>query len=165
MHTEDRILSALCAAFAGALTGAMVGAIFWAKYVGWTGVTSGWISLSVGFLTGLGAMLASGARRALIALMCSVIAVFGVLLGKYLDARWNVPSGADIIEAQPDIPPEYAKSIAKMVEESEAGDSTFKLMLMRVKWYDPIFYFAASHVAFLTAYSRRVHRLLIRAGR
>ena len=67
-----------------------------------------------------------------------------------------------IIEAQPDIPPEYAESIAKMVEASEAGNSIWKLMRMRMNWMDLVFFAAASFVAFRTAYSKRLHQFLFR---
>ena len=164
MNSDDRILTEIIAAFAGAVTGAMVGAIVWAKYAGWTGMTAGWVSVTVGFLTALGAMVASRSRRALIALMCSIIAVFGMLLGKYLDAKWNPPSTVDIMEAQPDMPPEYAKRIAKMVEESEAGDSTWKLIWMRTEWYDIFYYVIASLVAFQMAYSTKLYRFIFRSG-
>ena len=159
MSSEYKILPAIMAAFAGALTGAMAGGVLWAKYIGWTGMTAGWVSLAVGLLTALCAIVTSRSRRALIALMAAVFAIFGILLGKYLDVQWNAPTTVDIIEAQPDMPPEYAESIAKMVEASEAGDSTWKLMLMRMEWFDIIYYLAASYIAFRTAYSKRLHRL------
>ena len=146
----------------GALLGAIIGGILWAKYINWTGMTAGWVALVIGLLTGLGAVLTSRSRRVAIASIAAVFAILGILLGKYLDVRWNAPRTVGIIEAQPDIPPEYAESIAKMVEASEAGNSTWKLMRMRMNWMDLVFYAAASFVAFRTAYSKRLHQFLFR---
>lgn len=146
----------------GALLGAIIGGILWAKYINWTGMTAGWVALVIGLLTGLGAVLTSRSRRITIASVAAVFAIMGILLGKYLDVRWNAPSTVGIIEAQPDIPPEYAESIARMVEASEAGNSTWKLMRMRMEWFDLIFYAVACFVAFRTAYSKRLHQLLFR---
>ena len=125
-------------------------------------MTAGWVALVIGLLTGIGVVLTSRSRRVSIASIAAVFAILGILLGKYLDVRWNAPRTVDIIEAQPDIPPEYAESIAKMVEASEAGDSTWKLMRVRMEWFDLVYYAVATFVAFRTAYSKRLHQLLFR---
>jgi hypothetical protein len=162
MSDTNRSSPSIILAPTGALLGAIIGGILWAKYISWTGMTAGWVALVIGLLTGLGAVLTGRSRRVAIASIAAVFAILGILLGKYLDVRWNAPRTVGIIEAQPDIPPEYAESIAKMVEASEAGNSTWKLMRMRMNWMDLVFYAAASFVAFRTAYSKRLHQLLFR---
>ncbi|MDE0042917.1 MAG: hypothetical protein OXT74_12840 [Candidatus Poribacteria bacterium] len=164
MSDTNRSSPSIILAPTGALLGAIIGGILWAKYINWTGMTAGWVALVIGLLTGLGAVLTSRSRRITIASVAAVFAIMGILLGKYLDVRWNAPSTVGIIEAQPDIPPEYAESIAKMVEASEAGNSTWKLMRMRMEWFDLIYYAVASFVAFRTAYSKRLHQLLFRTA-
>ena len=162
MSDTNRSSPSIILAPTGALLGAIIGGILWAKYISWTGMTAGWVALVIGLLTGLGAVLTSRSRRVAIASVAVFFAIMGILLGKYLDVRWNAPRTVGIIEAQPDIPPEYAESIAKMVEASEAGNSTWKLMRMRMNWMDLVFYAAASFVAFRTAYSKRLHQFLFR---
>ena len=162
MNTNERASANAILAPTGALLGAVIGGILWAKYFNWTGMTAGWVALVIGLLTGLGAVLTGRTRGVAIGSIAAVFAILGILFGKYLDVRWNAPSTVEIIEAQPDIPPEYAESIAKMVEASEAGNSTWKLMRMRMEWFDLVFYAAASFVAFRTAYSKRLHQLLFR---
>ena len=73
----------------GALLGAIIGGILWAKYINWTGMTAGWVALVIGLLTGIGAVLTSRSRRVSIASIAAVFAILGILLGKYLDVRWN----------------------------------------------------------------------------
>ena len=162
MSDTNRSSPSIILAPTGALLGAIIGGILWAKYINWTGMTAGWVALVIGLLTGLGAVLTGRSRRVVIASVAAVFAIMGILLGKYLDVQWNAPSTVGIIEAEPDIPPEYAESIAKMVEASEAGNSTWKLMQMRMEWFDLIYYAVASFVAFRTAYSKRLHQLLFR---
>ena len=162
MNTTNRSSTNAVLAPTGALLGAIIGGILWAKYIQWTGMTAGWVALVIGLLTGIGVVLTSRSRRIVVAITAAVFAILGILAGKYLDVRWNAPSTADIIEAQPDMPPEYAQSIAKMVESSEAGNSTWKLMRMRMEWFDLIYYAVASFVAFRIAFSKRLHRLLFR---
>jgi len=162
MNTTNHFSANAILAPTGALLGAIIGGILWAKYINWTGMTAGWVALVIGLLSGLGAVLTSRSRRVAIASVAVVFAIIGILLGKYLDVRWNAPRTVGIVEAQPDIPPEYAESIAKMVEASEAGNSTWKLMRMRMEWFDLIYYAVASFVAFRTAYSKRLHQLLFR---
>ncbi len=162
MNTTNHSSANAVLAPTGALLGAIIGGILWAKYINWTGMTAGWVALVIGLLTGIGAVLTSRSRQVSIASIAAVIGILGILLGKYLDVRWNAPRTVDIIEAQPDIPPEYAESIAKMVEASEAGDSTWKLMRVRMEWFDLVYYAVATFVAFRTAYSKRLHQLLFR---
>jgi hypothetical protein len=163
MSTANRVSAIAIFAPTGALLGAIIGGILWAKYINWTGMTAGWVALVIGLLTGLGVVLASRTRQINTALIAALFAILGILIGKYLDVKWNAPSTVGIIEAHEDIPPEYAESIAKMVEASEAGDSTWGLMRIRMEWFDLVYYAVAGFVAFRTAYSKRLHQLLFRS--
>ena len=162
MSNTDRVAGNIVLAPTGALLGAIIGGIIWAKYIQWTGLTAGWVAIAIGLLTGIGVVLTSRSRRISIALVAVLFAILGILLGKYLDVRWNAPQTVGIIETHEDIPPEYAQSIAKMYEASEAGGSTWRLMRLRMEWFDLLYYAVAGFVAFRTAYSKRLHQLLFR---
>jgi hypothetical protein len=163
MNGKENWVNLALAPFGG-LVGALIGGVLWAKYIQWTGLTAGWVALVIGILTGLGVLLTGRTRRMDVSLVAALFAVVGILFGKYLDVRWNAPKEMTvaIIQQHGDIPPEYAESIAKSVEASEAGGSTWRLMRRRMEWFDLVYYAAAAFIAFRVAYSRRLHRRLFK---
>ena len=144
----------------GALVSAALGGVLWAKYIQWTGFTAGWVALVIGVLTGFSVLLVSRSRRIDVSLVAAVFAIAGILFGKYLDVRWNAPQEMTvaILQEEEQIPPEYAQQIARAVEASESGGSTWKLMRQRMEWFDLVYYAAAAFIAFRVAYSRYLHR-------
>ncbi len=148
----------------GGLIGAVIGGVLWGKYIQWTGFTAGWVALAIGILTGLGVLLMGRTRKISVSLVAALFAIVGILLGKYLDVRWNAPQEqmVAIIDAQKGIPPDYAKSIAKTIEASESGGSTWKLMRRRMEWFDLIYYAASAFVAFRIVQSKFLHRFFFR---
>ncbi|MCZ6676476.1 MAG: hypothetical protein O7E52_04420 [Candidatus Poribacteria bacterium] len=149
----------------GGLIGAVLGGTLWAKYIQWTGLTAGWVALAIGIFTGLGVLLVGRSRRISLGLIAALFAIIGILIGKYLDVRWNAPQDITvaIIEDHKDIPPEYAESIARSIEGSETGGSTWGLMRRRMEWFDLIYYVVAGYIAFRVAHSRRLHQYFFRA--
>ena len=164
MNSEKQNWMNLVLAPTGGLFGAVIGGVLWAKYIQWTGQTGGWVAIAIGILTGLGVLLISRSRRISVSLIAVLFAIMGIFVGKYLDVKWNAPKIVGIIEAHEDIPPEYAQSIAKMHEASESGGSTWKLMRMRMEWFDLVFYIAAGFIAFRVAHSRFLHRYFFQNG-
>ena len=151
----------------GGLFGAIIGGLLWAKYLQLTNYTSGAVSIVIGILVGLGVILTSRAPRTSVGLVAALFAVFGILVGKYLDVKWNAPKfrTAGIIQAHKDMPPEYAEQIAKDFESSESGGSTWKLMKLRMQRVDLLFAFAAATFAFYVARSRFLHQFFFRTKR
>ena len=164
MNSEKQNLMNLVLAPTGGLFGAVIGGVLWAKCFQWTGQTGGWVAVAIGILTGLGVLLTSRSRRISVSLIAAVFAIVGIFVGKYLDVKWNAPKTVGIIEAHEGIPPEYAQSIAKMHEASESGGSTWKLMRMRMEWFDLVFYIAAAFIAFRVSHSRFLHRYFFQNG-
>ncbi|MBI1927110.1 hypothetical protein HYR99_23070 [Candidatus Poribacteria bacterium] len=155
----------------GGLIGAVIGGVLWAKmssgkfpYIQWTGFTAGCVALAVGTLAGFGVLLTGRSRKISVSLVASLFAIISILFGKYLDVRWNaLPEiTVGIIDAHKDIPPDYAESIAKTVEASESGGSTWKLMRRRMAWVDLIFYIGATYIAFRIVHSKSLHRFFFR---
>ena len=148
----------------GGLFGAVIGGVLWAKYIQWTNYTSGAVSIVIGILVGLGVILTSRSPRTSVGLIAALFAVFGILVGKYLDVKWNAPKDriVGIIQKHEDIPPEYAENIAKMYEASESEGSTWKLMKIRMQKVDLLFAFAAATFAFYVARSRFLHQFFFR---
>ena len=159
-HSASLMLAPL-----GGLIGAALGGALWAKYIQWTGLTAGWVALAIGVFTGVGVLLAGRERRIDVSLVAAALGVIGILFGKYLDVRWNAPQEMTvaIMDQHEGIPPEYAESIAKSVEASESGGSTWRLMRNRMEWFDTIYYAVAAFIAFRVAYSRRLHRFFFRS--
>ena len=158
-HSENLILAPL-----GGLIGAVIGGVLWAKFIQWTNLTAGGVALAVGILTGFGVLLAGRSRKLSLSLVAALFAVIGIFFGKYLDVRWNAPKAETvaIIDAHKDIPPDYAASIAKSVEASESGGSTWKLMRRRMARIDWLYYAAAAYIAFRIVHSQFLHRILFK---
>jgi hypothetical protein len=148
----------------GGLIGALIGGALWAKYIQWTGFAGGWIAIAIGLLVGLGVLLAGKSRGLSMSLIAALFAVIGILFGKYLDVRWNAPKELTvaIIEENEGVPPEYAESIARTVEASESGGSTWRLVRNRMEWFDLIFYAVAAYIAFRVTHSRHLHQYFFR---
>jgi hypothetical protein len=162
MNNEKQDWMNLALAPSGGLLGAIIGGILWAKWIQWTGYNAGWVAIAIGLLTGFGVLLTSKSRRLSVSMVAALFAILGILIGKYLDVRWNAPSIVGVIEINEEIPPEYAESIAKMYESSESGGSVWKKMQLRMEWFDAIFYFVAAFIAFRVARSWFLHQLFFR---
>ena len=150
----------------GGLIGALLGGALWAKYIQWTGLTAGWVALAIGIFTGVGVLLASRSTQIRMGLVAVLFAIIGILFGKYLDVRWNAPQEITvaIIEDHKEIPPDYADNITRMVESSESGSPTWRLMRHRMEWFDLIYYAVAAYIAFRVSHSRRLYHYFFRTG-
>jgi hypothetical protein len=78
----------LTAALAG-LAAAIVGAVIWGLIVRWTDYEVGFVAWGIGFIVGSAVVLgAQGARGLPLQAIAVVLAVVGVVLGKYLAFVW-----------------------------------------------------------------------------
>jgi hypothetical protein len=76
------------AALAG-LVAAIVGAVVWGLIVRWTDYEVGFVAWGIGFIVGTAVVLgAQGARGVPLQVIAVVLAVVGVVLGKYLAFVW-----------------------------------------------------------------------------
>lgn len=145
----------------GGLIGALLGGALWAKYIQWTGLTAGWIVLVIGILTGAGVLLAGRSRQISISLVAALLAVMGILFGKYLDVQWNAPQTITVaIIEKRDAPSDEPK----LVETEGSGASVWQLMRHRMEWIDLLYYVVAAYIAFRISYSRRLYRFFFRTG-
>ena len=145
----------------GGLVGALLGGALWAKYIQWTGLTAGWVALAIGILTGIGVLLVGRSRRVTIGLVAALFAVAGILLGKYLDVRWNAPQTITVaIIEKHDAPSDQPK----MVETSGYSTSVWQLMRQRMEWIDLLYYVVSAYIAFRVSYSRRLYHFFFRTG-
>ena len=145
----------------GGLIGALLGGALWAKYIQWTGLTAGWVALAIGIFTGIGVLLIGRSRRITIGLVAALFAVVGILLGKYLDVRWNAPQTITVaIIEKHDAPSDQPK----MVETSGYDTSVWRLMRQRMEWIDLLYYVVSAYIAFRVSYSRRLYHFFFRTG-
>ena len=145
----------------GGLIGALLGGALWAKYIQWTGLTAGWVALAIGILTGIGVLLVGRSRQISISLVAALFAIIGILLGKYLDVRWNYPETITVaIIEKNDAPP----GELERVETSGLDTSVWQLMRQRMEWIDLLFYVVSAYIAFRVSYSRRLYHFFFRTG-
>lgn len=150
----------------GGLIGAILGGVLWAKYIQWTGNTAGFIAIGIGVLTGFGMVLTSsgvidpsGQRHWLIlAVGAAFFALVGIVIGKYLDVRWNAITQfvEEIIASEPLLSDDAATEIAKT---RYSGSSKWELMKSRMDWFDLIFSAIAVIVAFYITSNQRIRKI------
>lgn len=153
----------------GGLIGAIIGGVLWAKCLQWTGSTAGYVAISIGVLTGFGMLLTSSqsidpmAHKHwwLLAVGAAFFAVVGIVIGKYLDVRWNaIPQIVELIIAgEPSISEEAATRIA---QTQYSGTSKWELMRSRMDWFDLFFSVVAVFVAFYVTSNRRIRKVFLR---
>jgi hypothetical protein len=87
---EERSGTALTAAAAG-LAAAVVGGVVWALIVRWTEYEIGFVAWGIGFLVGTAvAFGAGGARGIPLQILAVVLALVGIVIGKYLSFVWVI---------------------------------------------------------------------------
>ena len=149
----------------GGLIGALLGGALWAKYIQWTGLTAGWVALAIGILTGIGVLLVGRSRQVSISLVAALFAVVGILIGKYLDVRWNYPETVTVaIIEKHDAPSDEPEDSDKMIEMRGSDISVWRLMRQRMQWIDLLYYVVSAYIAFRISYSRRLYHFFLRTG-
>jgi hypothetical protein len=87
---EERSGTTLTAAAAG-LAAAIVGGVVWALIVRWTEYEIGFVAWGIGFLVGTAvAFGAGGARGVPLQVLAVVLALAGIVIGKYLSFVWVI---------------------------------------------------------------------------
>jgi hypothetical protein len=81
---------------AAGLVAAIVGGVVWGLIVKMTEYEVGFVALGIGFIVGTAVVLGSGNKRGLpLQVIAVVLALIGILLGKYLAFVWSVNAEAD----------------------------------------------------------------------
>jgi len=140
------------------LGSATIGGVAWALYTHLTGRYAGLIAVLIGMLSGSVLLMVGGSRRSwAVRLGALISALLALLIGKYLDVRWNFVSDVvrQLMQAQPDLPRDAAEQIARLQRE---GVSTWELLQQRLIWYDAISLIVAAFLAFRIASSAAAAR-------
>lgn len=150
----------------GGLIGAILGGVLWAKYFQWTGYNAGFVAVGIGVLTGVGMLLTSSRvfdpiahqQWLIVAVGAAVFALIGIVIGKYLDVRWNAITQMteQIIANEPLLSEEAATGIA---ETQYSGSSKWELMKSRTDWFDLFFSAIAVFAAIFITSNQRIRRI------
>lgn len=153
----------------GGFIGAILGGVLWAKYIQWTGNTAGFVAIGIGVLTGFGMVLSSSQsidpsdqrHWLILAVGAAFFALVGIVIGKYLDVRWNAITqiAEQIIASEPLLSEEAATAIAKT---QYSGTPKWDLMKSRMDWFDLIFSAIAVIVAFYITSNQRIRKIFYR---
>ena len=91
---EDTAVDLVPAALAG-LVAAIVGGVIWGLIVKWTDYEIGFAAWGIGFVVGSAVVLGARGRRSLrLSALAVVLALVGILIGKYLSFVWVLRSAA-----------------------------------------------------------------------
>lgn len=150
----------------GGLIGAILGGVLWAKYFQWTGSHGGFAAVGIGVLAGFGMLLTASRvidpieyrHWLILAVGAAFFALVGIVIGKYLDVRWNAITqfAEEIIASQPLISDDAAIDIAKT---RYSGSSKWELMKSRMEWFDLFFSAIAVFVAFYITSNQRIRKI------
>lgn len=153
----------------GGLIGAILGGILWAKYFQWTGYNAGFVAVGIGVLTGFGMLLTSSQvfdpiaqqQWLIVAVGAAFFALVGIVIGKYLDVRWNAITQMTehIIASEPLLTEDAAAGIA---ETQYSGSSKWELMKSRTDWFDLFFSGIAVFVAIFITSNQRIRKIFYR---
>jgi hypothetical protein len=101
---EDATSNLVPAAVAG-LAAAVAGGVAWGLIVRWTDYEIGFAAWAIGFLVGIAVLFgARGARGMHLQVLAVVLALVGILIGKYLAFVWVVRDAASSANVQVDAP-------------------------------------------------------------
>lgn len=142
----------------GGILGAVIAGAVWAKFI--TRLSpplSGILTALIGVLCGLGVMLASRERNWITGLTAALFTIFGIVLGKYLEVRWNfIPHlTQQLMQQNEGLSREAAERIAKVQRE---GYSTWELIRQRTVKRNFVSYAGTVVIGFLTAWSKTIYR-------
>jgi len=146
----------------GGILGAVIGGVLWAKFI--TQLPApfvGILTALIGVFWGFGVMLASRKRNWITGLIAAIFTIFGILLGEYLEMRWNFVRHVtqQLMQGNEGLSRETAEKIAKIQRE---GYSTWELMRQRTVKSNLVSYVGTVIIGFLTAWSRTIYGYLLR---
>lgn len=147
----------------GGIVGAVIGGAMWAKFITQLSAPlSGILTALIGVFCGLGVMLASRERNWITGLTAAIFTIFGILLGKYLQLRWNfVPHlTQQLMQQNEGLSREAAEKIAKVQRE---GYSTWELIRQQTLKRNLFSYAGTVVIGFLTAWSRTIYEFINKA--